>query len=723
MATRSVGAIQIDLDAMIAKFDTNMDRANKRIDGIEKNSKKAAAASKKAADAAEKGWDRAGKAIKVVVAALGAVALGAAARRAFSALDAAADKVVDLGKKAKTLDIPVEQLSGLRFAAQESNVEFESLILMVSTAGRNLGEFQRTGAGPAAHAMKALNLELLDAAGNTKNVVDLLPEISQKLKRLDSNQQLSIAGKLFGDRQGVKFVQLLNDTENFVENLDIQRERAARLGVVFTDEQVQRLTAYTDALNRMSEAWFGVKVRVINAIAPELEDFLNLAASVMAAAPEIVESVLGAFNSDDPEAMKKLGGLGDALIDAMGVTGQAAGLVFTAAIYDVLGLAADAVAPASRRLGQSMVGGIYESVADLIEWLGNQPVLGLLRPEIMEAAGAARIFGKLHDLNAPAQSGSSIVSGMQTALTDDAGRALPHAMKEAGIAMGRAYENAGDEAERVFGILGKIRARSMDIAARGGLLGGGSGLGNTAPDEATHWEQLMAGINAGYDSLLIKSEEYANLGSSAIVTVSDTISGDLASALASGEVSLSNFGDTAVEVMEKTAESVLQLVLRFYLAQAVLGGLNLLPGVGPTAAAGGMGGGGIHTVAQKHGGAWLDGMPLTKYAQGGVVNRATLFPMRRGAGLMGEAGPEAILPLTRIGGDLGVRATGGGVVVQIIDQRQGGQPADVQESSGADGKRMIRVIIRDEVRKAIGDGAMDRAMGATYGVRRRGTPR
>jgi phage-related minor tail protein len=27
---------------------------------------------------------------------------------------------------------------------------------------------------------------------------------------------------------------------------------------------------------------------------------------------------------------------------------------------------------------------------------------------------------------------------------------------------------------------------------------------------------------------------------------------------------------------------------------------------------------------------------------------------------MGEAGPEAILPLTRIGGDLGVRTTGGG---------------------------------------------------------------
>lgn len=50
------------------------------------------------------------------------------------------------------------------------------------------------------------------------------------------------------------------------------------------------------------------------------------------------------------------------------------------------------------------------------------------------------------------------------------------------------------------------------------------------------------------------------------------------------------------------------------------------------------------------------------FAKGGIVNGPTLF--NGGAGLMGEAGPEAILPLTRIGGTLGVEATGSGGTTQ-----------------------------------------------------------
>ena len=55
------------------------------------------------------------------------------------------------------------------------------------------------------------------------------------------------------------------------------------------------------------------------------------------------------------------------------------------------------------------------------------------------------------------------------------------------------------------------------------------------------------------------------------------------------------------------------------------------------------------------------------FARGGVVAAPTTFPMRGGRGLMGEAGPEAIMPLARgADGRLGVQAAGGGRPVTVV---------------------------------------------------------
>ena len=71
---------------------------------------------------------------------------------------------------------------------------------------------------------------------------------------------------------------------------------------------------------------------------------------------------------------------------------------------------------------------------------------------------------------------------------------------------------------------------------------------------------------------------------------------------------------------------------------------------------------------------FADGAPFSQgrvmpFAQGGIVSTATGFGMRGGVGLMGEAGPEAIMPLARgPDGKLGVKggASGGTTVVMNI---------------------------------------------------------
>ena len=66
-----------------------------------------------------------------------------------------------------------------------------------------------------------------------------------------------------------------------------------------------------------------------------------------------------------------------------------------------------------------------------------------------------------------------------------------------------------------------------------------------------------------------------------------------------------------------------------------------------------------------NGGAFAQGRVMP-FAKGGIVSSATSFPMRGGRGLMGEAGPEAIMPPARgPDGRLGVQA-GGGRAVNVV---------------------------------------------------------
>ena len=107
----------------------------------------------------------------------------------------------------------------------------------------------------------------------------------------------------------------------------------------------------------------------------------------------------------------------------------------------------------------------------------------------------------------------------------------------------------------------------------------------------------------------------------------------------------------------------------------------------------------------------------------GVYTRPTFFPLpgsgalQRFAkgGVLGEAGPEAIMPLSRNAqGKLGV--TGTGVQVNVYNN------ADVQvstkESQGPDGQQVIDMFIDRRINEKFGNGSMDKIMRNNYGLNR-----
>jgi hypothetical protein len=201
-------------------------------------------------------------------------------------------------------------------------------------------------------------------------------------------------------------------------------------------------------------------------------------------------------------------------------------------------------------------------------------------------------------------------------------------------------------------------------------------------------------------------KEYVDMMKSA----SDTIKDVTVNAFKGMEDALTNFVKTGKLDFKSLADSIISDMVRMVVQQNI---------TKPLAAAFGS----------------FDLFSMFGFAQGGtpggtsawrnqVVDSPTFFAFAKG-GVMGEAGPEAIMPLTRgPDGNLGVRAhgSGGNVTVNVINNANGTK-ATARETTDGDGNKMIEVFI-EQVKDAIasditrGTGTVPDAMSSTYGLNR-----
>ncbi len=208
--------------------------------------------------------------------------------------------------------------------------------------------------------------------------------------------------------------------------------------------------------------------------------------------------------------------------------------------------------------------------------------------------------------------------------------------------------------------------------------------------------------------------EYANGGTTAAEQIKKAFTG----VFKATEDALVEFVKTGKISFGSLIDSMLNDLIRMAAHQATKSFFDMIGtsfgGSGGTESFFGKLGSSIMGLFSAHGNAFDASGHVSKYAQGGmftnsIVSQPTMFAFAQGGalGMMGEAGPEAIMPLSRTsGGDLGVRVMGGGnVQVNVAVNIDNAGNASVNTTGNQDMSQMgdlignkVKAVILEEQR-------------------------
>ncbi|MEX6020820.1 phage tail tape measure protein [Enterobacter hormaechei] len=219
--------------------------------------------------------------------------------------------------------------------------------------------------------------------------------------------------------------------------------------------------------------------------------------------------------------------------------------------------------------------------------------------------------------------------------------------------------------DRVFAKAGGDKSTQAVIARREAL----DALDKKYKAIAAAEADWMAGVSRGYANWFDEISNVSGTVSDGVKTTLDSAFSNVTSMLEGNKVSWKSWGISVLQIIEKVA-------LQMAVVSAMGGGSSgsgifgsLIGSVGSFFGGGAGASASTGTAVSSYGssfqfnakGGVYDSPSLSAFSNG-IVRNPTMFAFAKGgAGIMGEAGPEAIMPLTRApDGSLGVRAVGAG---------------------------------------------------------------
>lgn len=612
---------------------------------------------------------------------LGTIGIGLGVGMFVRMIKGAIDAQDEMSKLSQKVGISVEGLAGLKYAADLSGVSFEGLQKGIKTISTQMFD-ANVGLLESQRNFAALKIDILDTNGALKAADKVLIEVADKFKDMPNGvEKTALAVKLFG-KAGLDMIPLLNQGSAELAKWVAEGQKLNPI----TTESARQAELFNDSLTRLGGAVSAVGINILNDLLPMLSEVAHQFAE-------------DALSEDIKTTASEVNGL------TREVSGLATGLAFTGdsamSFIAIMRLVGDSIGAMAATLGPLLKGDmdavkaiedaveekrkkILESTTTFRDALDRATKSAPAREAAVAAtaslAAAAEAQAKA---NTAAEAALKASKAKVQALRDEvatqfmsaeaaelyalAQAKLPPAlMAEAEALVRLKHENI----QRIDSLQQIQEAEEEAAAAHKALVDEGVKIARAAQPFASHIalvEKLNAALRAGavsqqeynlaFDDSIQKTVDGLEKVTDKATVFADQAARNMQDAFA--DFLFDPFQDGLKGMLAGFIDTMRRMVAEAAAAQvfeSMGGGSGILGSI-----ISGMGG----FFGSANGNAFNQSGVMA-FANGGVVNSPTLFPFANGTGLMGEAGPEAIMPLKRgSNGKLGVESSGGAATVVV----------------------------------------------------------
>lgn len=599
---------------------------------------------------------------------LAGISIGALAAFTKNAIDA----VGGLGELADQVGVSTNALQALSLASTQAGISGEELQRGLAALTRKIAD-AAAGEQTAEQAFARLGIAFRNADGTGRVTEAVFTDLAEAIKNVeDPAQRASIATTFFTDRLGQKLIPLLSQGR---EGLIGMTAEAIRFGAIASPELIAKADEAADKVAALTASFRAFANNMTANVAPaivQVIDGLNRLIFGMSAAERRaqLEQQIGAAE----QRIRQLEA------GNTGITPGRRGTIRSGLVGTAQGQTGET--PESLLAQERMR--LEELQREMAELGRREEELRQQAERILNPQGGAAGAVPAVTVTAPASAGR-VATGRDP---------FAEALRERESLL-RSNETAYERYQRQLEELAALQDRLTEAEARGVEVNGVRVRALSTEELARSTERFASELERAEK----QTERMDRMGAQMGMTFS--------SAFEDAILQSRRFSDILKAVEQDIARIILRTAVTGPAAEAISGAVSggmrsLMGSFGLSATTAGAtqnysnanwNPGAVQAtplapLASANGNAFIGGH-LIPFANGGIVSSPTMFPMARGMGLMGEAGPEAIMPLQRgADGKLGVRAAGsgqGGVVINQtihIDAR-GADPAVDQKIRAA----------------------------------------